>query len=248
MKPALLAGFLVLSAGLFAQNTIPAGTILPVRLNSSLDSRRSKPGQIISATVMQNTPLAAGSSIRAGAKILGRVIDILPAQGGSSVKIVFRFDTLAFSGQTISLNTSLRTLASMMEVHDAQVPSSGPDRGTSSNVWTTVQVGGDVVYRGGGPVMHGSKVVGTPVFDGVLDVVNATTGMKCRGVVDGNDQPQALWVFSSDACGTYGFSEVTIAHAGRTDPVGEIVLTSDQRRLTIPSGSGMLLRVNRGDR
>ena len=73
MKPALLAGFLVLSAGLFAQNTIPAGTILPVRLNSSLDSRRSKPGQIISATVMQNTPLAAGSSIRAGAKILGNI-------------------------------------------------------------------------------------------------------------------------------------------------------------------------------
>jgi hypothetical protein len=248
MKRSLLAGFLVLSAGLFAQNTIPAGTIIPVQLTSSLDSGRSKPGQIIRASIMQNIPLAPGSSIRAGAKVLGRVVDVVPAQGGSGARIVFRFDTLALPHQAIPLNTNLRALASMMEVHDAQVPTSGPDRGTSSNAWTTVQVGGDVVYRGGGPVMDGANIVGKPVFDGVLDEVNAKPGTKCRGDIDGNDQPQAFWVFSSDACGTYGFSEVTIAHAGRTDPVGEIVLTTDQRRLKIPSGSGMLLRVNRGNR
>jgi hypothetical protein len=155
MKRLLLVGFLMLSAGLFGQNTIPAGTILPVRLNSSLDSRRSKPGQIISASVMQNIPLASGAKIRAGTKVLGQIIDVISAKDGSGARIVFRFDTLALPHQTIPLNTDLRALASIMELHDAQVPSSGPDRGTSSNAWTTVQVGGDVVYRGGGPVMEG---------------------------------------------------------------------------------------------
>src|SRR4029077_20592021 len=246
-KRGLLLSFLALSAGIAPQN-IPAGTILPVRLSSSLDSEHSKAGQIIRAKTMQDVPLAAGKKIHAGAKVIGQVIDVVPPLGGSGARIVFRFDRLTFSHRTIPLNTDLRALASMMEVHDAEVPTAGPDRGTSSNAWATVQVGGDVVYRGGGPVMHGADMVGMPVSDGVLARVNSRPGTKCRGAVDGNDQLQALWVFSSDACGVYGFSDLTIAHAGRTDPVGDIVLNTNQTRLHVPSGSGMLLRVNGAQR
>jgi hypothetical protein len=244
MKKALLASFVALSAGMLAQNIIPAGTVLPVRLSSSLDSHKSKPGQIITAKIMQDVPLEGGAKIHAGAKVIGHVIDIVPPQGGSGARILFRFDGLLFSNPMIPLTANLRALASMMEVHDAEVPTSGPDRGTSSNAWTTVQVGGDVVYRGGGPVMHGADIVGKPVFDGVLVKVNSRPGTKCRGAAEGNDQAQALWVFSSDACGVYGFRDVTIDRAGRTDPIGEIVLSTNQTRLHVPSGSGMLLRVN----
>jgi hypothetical protein len=54
-----------------------------------------------------------------------------------------------------------------------------------------------------------------------------------------------LWVFSSDACGLYDFSNVTLTHAGRTNPVGEITLESRKGDFNIPSGSGLLLRVAR---
>jgi hypothetical protein len=70
-------------------------------------------------------------------------------------------------------------------------------------------------------------------------------GTKCRGALDGNDQPQAVWVFSSDACGLYDFRNVTLTHAGRTSPVGETRLESPKGNLNIPSGSGLLLRVTR---
>jgi hypothetical protein len=227
---------------MFAQD-IPAGTILPVRLSSSLNSHKTKPGQIISAKIMQNVPLAAGARIPAGAKVFGHVIEVVPGQHGNGARISFRFDKLVSSNQTFPLTTNLRALASFMEVHDAGLPSSAPDRGTSSNAWTTVQVGGsDVVYRGGGPVVHGGDVVGMPVFDGVLVRVTFNPRTGCRGSVEGNDQPQALWVFSSDACGVYGFGDITIAHAGRTDPVGEIILSTRETKLSVPSGSGMLLR------
>jgi hypothetical protein len=75
--------------------------------------------------------------------------------------------------------------------------------------------------------------------------VNADEGTECRGAVDGNDQPQALWVFSSDACGLYGFPHLKIANTGRTAHTGEIVLESERGEMKIRSGAGMLLRVQR---
>src|SRR5271169_1374688 len=84
MKHILSISLIMFAAELFAQNTIPAGTILPVALNSSLNSRKVKSGQVITARVMQDVPLP-GSTIHAGAKVIGRVIDVKPANGGSGV-------------------------------------------------------------------------------------------------------------------------------------------------------------------
>jgi hypothetical protein len=132
-----------------------------------------------------------------------------------------------------------------MEVWDAQLPQTGPDRGTSENAWTTNQIGGEVVYRGGGPVADGLQPVGVPTYGGVLVHVSAKLGTKCRGEIEGNDRLQALWVFSSDACGVYGFPDLEIVHAGRTNPIGEITLASDKGNMNLRAGSGMLLRVNK---
>ena len=131
----------------------------------------------------------------------------------------------------------------MMDVSDAQVPESGPDRGTSENEWTTDQIGGEVVYRGG-VVAHGSNIVGNSVLgSGVLVNLSSRPGTKCRGEMAGNDQMKALWVFSSDACGLYDLPNLTLAHAGRSDPVGQIKLLSDKGNVKLRAGSGMLLRV-----
>lgn len=245
MKRIFWLSLIMLSMDLFAQNTIPAGTIVPVALNSSLNSRKVKPGQVITARVMQDVPLSPGSTIHAGAKVIGRVIDVKPANGGTGAQVSFRFDTLVVSKRRIPIIINLRALASMMAVEAAQLPESGPDRGTSQNAWTTDQIGGEVVYRGGGPVADGLRSVGEPTYGGVLVHVSANPGSPCRGEIEGNDRLQALWVFSSDACGVYDFADLAIVHAGRTDPVGEITLVSAKGEVNIRAGSGMLLRVNK---
>lgn len=239
----LLVALLLGSAGLLAQDAIPAGTVLPARLDSSLDSQKSKPGQVITARIMQDVPLPGGK-IRAGSQIVGHIITVTPATAGSGGRISVQFDTVKLAGNSLPVTTNLRALASMMEVQDAQVPTTGTDRGTTFAWMNTNQVGGEVVYGQGGPVTHGSQIVGEAAPGGVLVRLRARPGTSCRGEFEGNDRPQATWVFASDACGVYGLSDLEIAHAGRTEPRGQITLASKQGRIHVSGGSGLLLRVN----
>ena len=244
MKCMAVATFLFFAAASFAQNVIPNGTILPVKLNSSLNTKKAKVGQEINGSLAQDVPLASGSKIRAGAKLVGHILAVAGDDKATGAKLVFRFDTLETAGRSISLTTDLRAIASMMEVHEAQLPKSGSDRGTSEAAWATQQVGNEVVYHGGWSVTNGPEVVGKSLLSGgVLVQVRSHPWAPCRGELDNNDQPQALWVFASDACGSYGFADLTIAHAGRTEPVGQIVLASEKGKIDVRGGSGMLLRV-----
>jgi len=106
-------------------------------------------------------------------------------------------------------------------------------------VWTTTQIGGrEAVYRGGGEVMTGDIVVGKPVAYGVLGKFRSYAGSQCAN--QGNDQEQALWLFATTACGIYGYRSITLAHAGMTDPVGQITLASKED-IQLYGGSGLLL-------
>jgi hypothetical protein len=235
---------LLFPAGAFAQASIPVGTVLPAQLSSSLSSRKNKPGDRITARIMQDVPLSPGRKVRAGAKVIGHVVSVAAARDGHPAEITLQIDRLNFAHHSVPVNTSLRALASMMEVEDAQVPPMGPDRGTPWAWETRNLIGGEVAYGQGGPVVHGGEVVGQSLFGGVLVPAKANANSGCRGEVGGNNQLQALWVFASDACGVYGMDDVQITHAGRTPPLGQIVLTSKTGNVDIRSGSGMLLRVN----
>jgi hypothetical protein len=49
-----MAILLAMATESFGQNAIPPGTILPLQLNTSLNSRKSKSGQVVTARVMQD--------------------------------------------------------------------------------------------------------------------------------------------------------------------------------------------------
>jgi hypothetical protein len=227
--------------------SIPPGTILPVRLNAAISSANAKPGQLVTGRIMQDVPLPGGTKIHQGSEVLGHVLDVTSASTAAGARISLQFDKLVSSHRTIPLATNLRAIAGFMQVIEAQTPQFGAGESEVFRWLTTVQIGGDVVYGAGGPVTSGevgNQIVGRAVNGGVLSQVRAREGTKCRGAIDGNDARQALWVFSSDACGAYGLDRISIAHAGRTDPMGVIVLASYSGDLKIRSGAGMLLRVN----
>jgi hypothetical protein len=224
-----------------ASEVIPAGTILPVRLDSALGSDKSQPGEIVKATVMQDVDLGNGTTIRKGSVVTGHVVNATnPGKESDQASLRFQFDQVRFDDQDVPITTAVRALASEHAVFNATPKLTSPDY-----VNNQVQIGGDEVsYGDGGPVIVGSEVVGKSTSQGVEAHFISDLGSECRGVVDGNSRPQSFWLFSVKACGAYGFDGATISHAGRGDPVGQATVTSN-RTLKIAVGSGMLLRVER---
>jgi hypothetical protein len=225
---------------------VPNGTILPVRLNHGINSKKAQPGEVITGRIMQDLPLPGGGKIPAGSMVSGTVVSTSSANSQDKARVTLRFDTLEVHGQKTTITTDLRALASPTEVRLAQIPETSPDFGTSEAWVTTRQVGGDEVYGWYGVVTdQTSQHVGTSVPDGVLVHVRAQPGAKCRGELAGENPVQALWVFSSDACGVYGYDALTIQHAGRSEPKGQIELVSNKGEVKLGEASGLLLRIER---
>lgn len=240
--PAGVVLFLLAATG-FAQE-IPVGTVFPVMTNHSVDSRKSKPGDRISARLMQDVTLASGEQIRAGAKIDGRVVETTAAPGKDGSRLIIRFDRLVFGKKEFPVTVSLRALAATQDVFSAQLPTSNFDEyGTSTSDWTTVQVGGAAVYLGDGTVRDAMDIVGRAPGYGIVSAKLLPAPKRgCPAIHAEIGREQSLWVFSPWACGTYGFEDLNIAHHGTTPPVGTIELTST-RPIQVRGGSGWLLRV-----
>ncbi|MGH9686812.1 MAG: hypothetical protein ACRD5K_06945 [Candidatus Acidiferrales bacterium] len=245
MKPyaALLMAPLALSLSPLAraQEALPAGTILPVALTASLNGARARPGERITARVMQAVSIDPRFRIPNGARVIGHIVQFEPdSQDGAQLSL--RFDKVVAKKHEIRLNAGLRAVASYVEIEAAQIPAAGPDAGTSLYSATTVQIGGDIRYGTGGPVMAGGTKVGTGVAGGVVARITTTPRSECAQGPS-TRQPQSLWVFSSGACGIYGLPDLTIRESGLTQATGEIMLRSSRGTVKLPSGTGLLLQV-----
>ena len=243
MKSLAFASVVVLltATQAFSQQ-IPAGTVLPVMTNTALDARKSKPGDKVKARLMQDVVLPSGDRIRYGAKLEGQVLQAVSNRSGATVLI--RFNRLVSDGKQYPLTVSLRALASMQEVFDAQLPvGTFDDYGTSISDWTTVQVGGAAVYLGDGTVRDGMQVIGrAPGYGIVTAKLIPAPKLGCKAIPAESESEQSLWVFSPWACGTYGLDYLKIAHHGISAPVGTIELTAPAL-FRVKAGSGWLLRV-----
>ncbi|HXM08751.1 MAG TPA: hypothetical protein VN946_02240 [Terriglobales bacterium] len=218
---------------------IPAGTIIPVSLNSTLRSDKSGSGDAVTATVMQDVIVGSGETLRKGSMVTGHVIEtVVPGNRSDESKISFQFDQVQLGNRTVSMTTNLRAVASKHAVLAAT-----PQLTSSEYADNQVQIGGDQISYGNGQVMVDSQVVGKYTTQGVLAYGGQDLGTPCRGMIEDNDHPQAFWFFSVNACGAYGFSDLTVFHAGRTAPIGEVTLSSKSKVLKVDKGSAMLLLV-----
>jgi hypothetical protein len=235
-----LAAVLLCSATMLAAQELPFGTAIPIMLNSTLKSKDSKAGERIEGRLMQEVLLPSGAKIKSGSHVTGHVI--ADELAGSVWRITVMFDGLQDRGRTIPLKVGLRAMAASESVFQAKTPIDSASTYESSYGWTTKQVGGDVVFRGRGYIASPDGKVGR--WNGSGAWGKLTPAGDCMAG-DSTGQEQALWVFSTTACGVYGFKDLKLAQAGTTEPVGQITLES-AKEILIRDGSGWLLLVNAG--
>ncbi len=215
---------------------LPVGTALPVMMGSGVEAKSAKVGQKIEGHLMQDVPISTGFTLKKGAKVIGKVIAVKAPKS-----ITVEFTQLQDGHQTIPLNVSLRALASSAEVFQAAVPV-GASTSEASDDWVTQQVGGDFVFRGRGYISSPQGKVGR--WDGKGVWGRLDPGADCSDA-DINKDEQSLWVFSTDACGVYGYEKkLTITHDGHSEPLGQITLESTAKNLEVRGGSGWMLLVN----
>ena len=237
---ARLATLMLLAAFAFAQE-IPAGTVIPIMLDSSVNAQKDKAGKKITGHLMQDVPMPDGGRIKERSPITGQIVRVdKPGSSGSSV--VLRFETIEDRGHSMQLTAALLAVASMASVADAQSPINSSSNSDPTTQWVTRQVGGDVVNRGRGKAGTSTGVIGR-WLQGSSVIIRLSPNPKA-GCPEGPgyDRDQAVWIFSSGACGTYNLGDLKIAKAGRTPPLGDVTLTS-AKKIAIRAGSGWMLIV-----
>jgi hypothetical protein len=230
---------LILTALSAVAQQIPVGTAIPVMLRSDLNASKDKAGEQIEGKVMQEIALPGGDRISKHARISGHVVSVT-RKGPSGSTIVFKFEAIEDDKRTIPLSAAVLAVASMAAVSEAQSPiGTAPDRDPVTQ-WRTRQVGGDVVDRGRGKVVSKGGIEGKWVEGS--SIVSKLTPNPRAGCPDGPgyDQEQAVWIFSSAACGVYGMSDTKITNSGAKPPLGKIELQSIGN-VNVRGGSGWLL-------
>jgi hypothetical protein len=236
---------LLLAAASLCAQQIPSGTILPAMLDNTLDSSHSKPGQAISAKLMQDVPLPNGGKIKRESKLLGHVVAASSDSSGHGASISLQFNQIDIDKRLVSISLGLRALASMEAVAAARQPVN-PNSGLGTTAWDAniLQIGGQVAFNGQRIVKsQKGQVVAKVVQPGaVLGMPMANPDRGCLASV-GNTSDQAFWLFSTDACGVYGEDNLKLDGGIDGASSGQIVFQSP-KKITVRSGSGLLLQAN----
>lgn len=230
-------------AAVRSASQIPAGYILPVQLDRTLTVEDARAGDVIKLRIMQEVPLPNRERIPFRSVVQGTVVRVTRDENEIGVELVMRFDLVTHRKENLRVATSLRAIASNIAVREAQAPGAAYDEAFPR--WaTTRQIGGDIRYGDGSSVRNSwNETVGKAVLGGVLVHLKANPAMGCEGAEGPEDHPQALWLFSANACGIYGLKGVELVHNGQSEPVGEITLHFKKANMKLRAGTGMLLLV-----
>jgi hypothetical protein len=215
--------------------TLPGETAIPVIFTHTIDAKKAKAGDVVTARTMQVVLLPNGEQLPKGTLVTGHVVEARP----------FKFDEMPYAVQqpsylSIQLDhvaenqvaTSVRALASAMAVGEALSP---------QRVDETDSLGTMALIGGG----HYSPI-GKRVTDGPYDDIvgyNKKQGVFARLLpggpgCNGTQTEQSVAIFSPEACGLYDFFSDHLSAK-----VGIFRLESTHNTVSIRAGSAALLQV-----
>ncbi|HUN63173.1 MAG TPA: hypothetical protein VMU53_14345 [Candidatus Sulfotelmatobacter sp.] len=216
---------------------LPAGAPIQATLEKSLDAKKAKPGEPITARVTQNTENNGKIIMPEGAKLEGRVTEASARAKGaanSSVSIVFDKAVLKH-GETIPINVSLRAMALPQSEATSQngsnlnmdtmggVPSSGMNRGAMGT--QPAQTNPNALPNSYGATSNTSNAPAVAASPG------AVGGLNAQGQLTANSK------------GVFGLPGIALENSPAAQE--SAMITSNAKDLHLDGGTQMLL-VTRG--
>ncbi|HET9742175.1 MAG TPA: hypothetical protein VFQ00_05440 [Terriglobales bacterium] len=226
------------------QGSFAAGTKIPATLNKSVDARKAKPGDEITAKTTQNVRSESGVTIPRGSRLIGHVTEAnARAKGDSESALGIAFDRAVLkNGQEIPFNASIQAIAAaastanMNDVDDsmgamgnagASAGMPAPSRGANGGLL-------------GGAAGAGSTVGG--VANGVGNTVGnvgASAGSTVNSTANGTVNGQ----LSSTSTGVIGLRGLQLDSAASNATTGSVI-TSTGKDVKLDSGTQLLLQAH----
>jgi hypothetical protein len=258
---ASVAGTLFLSAASFAacasaatvpaeSQVLPQSTAIPVRFEHSIDTKKAKAGDTVTAKTMQLIVLPDGKRIAKGSLLVGHVasvqafsFDPTPYAHQKPSTLSIHFDKLQAGNESMPVNLSVRALANVNDSVDA---SYGHSVDNQDSVGMMTLIGGmtfsplqKTIQDDNGDAIAYNRRSG--LFARLIPSGSSGAGASLH--CDGTDTEQSLAIFSPDACGVYGFAGDYLAENGR-DGSGTFTLATRGSSIKLYAGSTALLQVN----
>jgi hypothetical protein len=221
---------------------LPKSTAIPIRFEHSVDTKKAKAGDEVTAKTIQVVALPSGRSIPKGALLVGHVValdafnfDQTPYAHQRPSMLSIHFDKLQTGDAAIPVNLSVRAIASTIDSREAAYPHSTDD---PDSVGMMTLIGGTTFS----PL---DKMIQSE--DGDAIGYNRKSGVFARliasGSCSGTDTEQSIAIFSPDACGAYGFGGGYLVNTGG-DGSGTFTLALRGHSVKLYAGSTALLQVN----
>lgn len=215
------------------ETTFAAGTAISAELTGSLDSKKAKQGEVVSARTTNALKSADGRIILpAGTKLTGHVTQASARSAGqpdSTLGLVFEKAILK-NGQQISFTSAVQAVGA---------PTSSAS--TSPGPADVAPMGGEMA---GSAQNSGRTSTNNPGMDGARSNVPAatrgpvdnTTGSTSGAVATGS--PDGDW--NSSSHGVVGLGHLTLSAAGGSNPQGSVI-TSTGKNVHLDSGTRLIL-------
>ena len=229
---------------------LPHSTAIPVRFVHSLDAKKAKVGDTVTAETMQVITLPGGEEIAKGAMIVGHVVaaqafhfDPTPYAHQQPSLISIHFDKLQKGEAVIPVNLSVRAIASTIDSQEAASPHYLDE---TDRVGTVKLIGGTEFTPFDKMIQSGDgDAIGYNRKEGVFARLTASgySGPGASFHCEATDTEQSVAIFSPDACGVYGFAGDYLSDNGH-DGSGTFTLAVRGHSVKLYAGSTALLQVN----
>jgi hypothetical protein len=124
LKALLLSALLVLSIAVLAQISVRPGIILLLLLGSIHSSKAESAGQVVTARLVQNSPLAEGFTSKTGNTIVGHTIELNATADAAGAMTAYRFDEFTAYKKHSTIPISSRSVHSSMNAAAVQASQS----------------------------------------------------------------------------------------------------------------------------